>query len=88
MTTQQTEAATQPTTVETKTLGAQRPSLRTAATALLAAAGGLVCALILAMAVRLGGMPKPIAYGIVGLVALWLVSVGADRAVKRRRSTE
>lgn len=86
MTTQQAEAATQPTTVATESLGAQRPSLRAAATALLAAAGGLVCALILAMAVRLGGMPKPIAYAIVGLVCLWLVSVGADRAIKRRRA--
>lgn len=36
----------------------------------------------------LSGMPKPVSYTIVGLVCLWSASVGADRAIKRRRSTE
>lgn len=35
----------------------------------------------------LAGMPKPISYTIVGVVCLWLVSVGADRLVKRRRAS-
>lgn len=51
-----------------------------------AGVAGLGTALALAGLVREGVVSKTVAYVIVGLVCLWLVSVGADRAVRRRRA--
>lgn len=53
-----------------------------------AAVAGIGTAVALAGLVREGVVSKTVAYVIVGLVCLWLASIGADRAVKRRRAAK